>query len=89
MKLPTGYVFQILVKRNSLVTPRTGWPEITAQVCGVNKPLLSVSKIVAAGNRVVFDPDGSYIEDTESGEKVWLKNQGGMYMIKMWVKRGF
>ena len=63
--------------------------EITAQVCEVNKPLLSVSKIVAAGNRVVFDPDGSYIEDTESGEKVWLKNQGGMYMIKMWVKRGF
>ena len=63
--------------------------EITAQVCEVNKPLLSVSKIVAAGNRVVFDPDGSYIEDAESGEKVWLKNQGGMYMIKMWVKRGF
>ena len=63
--------------------------EITAQVCEVNKPLLSVSKIVAAGNRVVFDPDGSYIEDTESGEKVWLTNQGGMYMIKMWVKRGF
>ena len=63
--------------------------EITAQVCEVNKPLLSVSKIVAAGNRLVFDPNGSCIEDIESGEKVWLKNQGGMYIIKMQVKRCF
>ena len=63
--------------------------EITAQVCEVNKPLLSVSKIVAAGNRLVFDPNDSCIEDIESGEKVWLKNQGGMYIIKMQVKRCF
>ena len=63
--------------------------EITAQVCEVNKALLSVSKIVAAGNRVVFDPEGSYIEDMNSGEKVWMKSQGGMYMIKMWVQRSF
>ena len=73
----------------------TGWTseglgrEITAQVCEVNKALLSVSKIVAAGNRVVFDPEGSYIEDMNSGEKVWMKSQGGMYMIKMWVQRSF
>ena len=63
--------------------------EITAQVCEVNKPLLSVSKIVAAGNRLVFDPNDSCIEDIESGEKVLLKNQGGMYIIKMQVKRCF
>ena len=62
---------------------------ITAQVCDVNKPLLSVSKVVAAGNRVVFDKDGSYIEDIISGDKVWLKNVGGMYMLKLWVKRDF
>ena len=63
--------------------------EIVAQVCEVNKPLLSVSKIVAAGNRVVFDENGSYIENIASGEKVWLKSQGGMYMLKMYVKKGF
>ena len=62
---------------------------ITAQVCDVNKPLLSVSKVVAAGNRVVFDKDGSYIEDIITGDKVWLKNVGGMYMLKLWVKRDF
>ena len=62
---------------------------ITAQVCDVNKPLLSVSKVVAAGNRVVFDKDGSYIEDLTTGDKVWLKNVGGMYILKLLVKRDF
>ena len=37
--------------------------EITAQVCEVNKPLLSVTKIVSTGNRIEFDPNGSYIEE--------------------------
>ena len=45
--------------------------------------------MVAAGNRVVFSPEGSYVEDVSSGEVVWLKEQGGMYMLKVWVKTGF
>ena len=47
---------------------------ITAQVCEVNKALLSVSKAVAAGNEVVLgDHDGpSYIEDKVTGETMWL-----------------
>ena len=60
--------------------------EVTAQVAAVNKALLSVYKIVSAGNTVVFDPDGSYIQDKATGEKMWLKESGGMYMLKMWVK---
>ena len=62
---------------------------LTAQVCDVNKALLSVKKTVQAGNPVVFDPAGSYIEDIASGEKLSLKERGGMYMLKLWVKRGF
>ena len=46
---------------------------ITAQVCAVNKPLLSVKKMVQAGNRVVFEQAGSYIEDLASGDKLYLK----------------
>jgi len=57
---------------------------MTAQVCNVNKALLSVAKVVAAGNRVVFDSE-SYIEDKKSGEKIHLTEKGGMYMLKMWV----
>ena len=66
--------------------PRT----LKAQVCEVNKALLSVSKLVQMGNRVVFDSQGSYIEDQTTKEKMWLREQGGMYMLKMWVKgKGF
>ena len=58
---------------------------ITAQICDVNKGLLSVKKMARAGNRIVFDDDGSYIEDKKSGEKMWLKEKDGMYMLKLWV----
>ena len=53
----------------------------------MNKALLSVKKMVAAGNRVVFDPEGSYIDDRQSGERMWMTEEDGMYMLTMWVKR--
>ena len=59
---------------------------ITAQVCEVNKALLSVRKVVTAGNKVVFDSEGSYIEDKVTGEKLWMKEDGGVYTLRMWVK---
>ena len=37
--------------------------------------------------RVVFDDNGSYIEDTTSGEVTELKESGGMYMLKIWVQK--
>ena len=55
----------------------------------VNKALLSVNKMVAAGNRVVFDSGGSYIEHKQSKEKLWMTERGGMYMLRLWVKTGF
>ena len=61
---------------------------VTTQVCEVNKALLSVRRMVQAGNRVVFDPDGSYIEDRESGRMTWLHDEGGMYILNLWVQRG-
>ena len=39
---------------------------VTTQVCEVDKGLLSVRKVVEAGNRVVFDSKGSYIEDKKN-----------------------
>ena len=61
---------------------------ITAQVCEVNKALLSVKKVMKAGNKVVFDEVGSYIEDKATGEIMHLKEENGMFLLKMWVKRG-
>ena len=60
---------------------------MTAQVCEVNKPLLSVRRMVAAGNRVIFDSDGSYIEDKTTAEKMWLSEEEGMYMLSLWVPK--
>ena len=58
-----------------------------AQICAVNKTLMSVSKIAKAGNRVVFDEDGSYIEDKTTGDRLWMTQVGGMYSVKLWVSR--
>ena len=60
--------------------------QVTLQVCDVNQGLLSVSKVVKAGNRVVFDDGGnSFIENKKNGEKTWLKERNGMYIMKLWV----
>ena len=59
---------------------------ITAQVCAVNKALLSVRKVVAAGNRVVFSPNEAYIEDLATGERMEMEEANGMYVLKAWVK---
>ena len=58
-----------------------------AAVTDVDDALLSVSKVVSAGNRVVFDNEGSYIEHKESGEVTPLVTQGSLYELKMWVPK--
>ena len=63
--------------------------KMRAQVCSVNKALLGVSRMVQAGNRVVFEQSGSYVEDLHSGERMHMEEKGGMYMLKVWVERGF
>ena len=38
----------------------------------------SVRKVTKAGNRVIFDEDGSYMQSKETGETTVLKENGGM-----------
>ena len=59
---------------------------VTAQVTEVSKPLLSVSKMVNAGNTVVFSKDNSYIYDGTTGEVMNLEERNGMYLLKVWIK---
>ena len=61
--------------------------KITAQICDVNKGLLSVVKMVNAGNTVVFTKDGSFIEDDVTGERIAINEENGMYVLSMWVKK--
>ena len=46
---------------------------ITAQVCEVNKALLSVKRMMSVGNGVAFDTEGSYIEDKSTREMMWMR----------------
>ena len=53
----------------------------------VNKGLMSVKQMMSKGHRVVFDDDGSFIEDKASGE--WMpmhEDAGGLFKLRMWVK---
>lgn len=61
--------------------------KLVAQVCGVNKSLLSVKKVTAAGNTVVFKKGYGWIEDDSTGEKIWMEEREGMYMVKLWVPK--
>ena len=52
---------------------------------GVKKPLASVGAIVDGGNRVIFDVDGGFIENTVTGERIALKRKDGTFMMEMQV----
>ena len=68
------------------VTAEGSMKSVVAQVCDVNRGLLSVRKITRSGNRVVFDNEGSCIESKTTGEVTKLKDDNGMYELTMWVK---
>ena len=64
--------------------------QMKAQVCEVNKALLSVHRVVQAGNRVVFSARGSFVQDEQTGETMELVEKGGVYMLRLCVKaQGF
>ena len=58
------------------------------QLAPVSKPLLSVKRMTELGHNVSFDEEGGWIIDRSSGEHVWLRPEGGMYMLRLWVYKG-
>ena len=62
---------------------------LMAQVVDVSQNLLSVHRCVKAGNRVVFDSEGSYVENKNNGEINWLTENGNLWTLKLWVKKSF
>ena len=63
----------------------SGGKGITAQVCKVHRPLMSVKKICKNDHRVVFDEDGSYVENKVTGEKIKVVEEDGEYVLDVWV----
>ena len=53
----------------------------------MQKPLAAASKITAKGNRIVLEGEGSdsYIENKQSGKRIPLTLENGVYMMEMLV----
>ena len=54
---------------------------MTFNVANVAKPLAAAGKIVEAGNRVVLDAKGSYVEHVATGERMQLRKEKGVYVF--------
>ena len=58
-------------------------------ICDVSKALASVSQMCRAGSTVVFNPpwnpEGSYIQHIDTGERLWLREENGLYMFDVRV----
>ena len=56
------------------------------QVTQVHKALGSVSRIIKNNNKIVFDEEeGSYILNKETGEKLWLREDNGVFVLDVLV----
>ena len=63
----------------------TAWMKF--QVTPVTKALGSVKTLCKVGNRVVFDDDGSYIENKLTKKITKIDDSDGTYKLKVWVPR--
>ena len=59
---------------------------ITFQVTQVRKLLASVRKICEMGNKVVFDEEGSYVQNKQSGVKTVIDKRNGTYAFNIWIQ---
>ena len=63
--------------------------DMSFTACDVSKALGSVSQMGRSGHKVVFnppgDPNGSYILHVETGQKMWLVERDGIYLLDVRV----
>ena len=56
------------------------------EVAEVRRPLMSVSKMTAAGNEVRLSDKNPYIGNLRNGQKTALRKEGNVFVIDLWVK---
>jgi hypothetical protein len=69
-------------QRVPFMTREGSWMEIVFQVAKINKPLLSVSKLIDGDMRVVFDKDRSYLYNKVTGDIVRIKRERGVFVLE-------
>ena len=63
---------------------------MTFQVARVKQALIPVSQMVKNGNKLVVDQDSSgkdtsYIQNKRTNEKIWLRQESGVYVLDLMV----
>ena len=73
----------------SMMTKEGIMRDMRFTVCPVTKALGSVSQMCKIGHRVIFnppwDPEGSYIQNINIGERLWLEERNGLYVLNIKV----
>ena len=76
----------------TLMTREGAIRDMNFEVCNVTRALGSVSQMCRAGHRVIFNPpwdhQGSYIQHIETGQKMWLTEKDGIYLLDVRVAPG-
>ena len=62
------------------------WATWVFQVAGIHKPLVSVSKLINNGWRVIFDEERSYLLHKATGDTIDLKSERGIFTIEAFVE---
>ena len=55
-------------------------------VAKITRPLASVGEIVKKSCQVVFDSDGSYIQNKKTGKTIPVRQDGNLYYPDLWVQ---
>ena len=63
------------------------WAKFIFQIAAINKPLVSVSKLVEDGYRVIFDDDESYILQKKTGNIITMRKEQGVFVIDAYVTK--
>ena len=61
------------------------WASTVFQLAGINKPLLSVSKLISDGWRVVFDDEESFMVHKTTRKYIKIKRERGVFVIDAYV----
>ena len=60
---------------------------MVAQVADVKSTLVSVHRLLEAGNRVHFEPGNCYVEHIKKGMKTRILEKNGAFEVGLWVPR--
>ena len=62
--------------------------EVTAQLAAVSQPIMAADAMTTSHHLVVFDEDGSFAYDKQTGEYLPFHKENGTYHTPMWVSVG-